>query len=90
GRRGRPAVLIDEEQINLFQSLNYTVTQMAKHFGCSASTVYSKMYSMGKHQRDKYSAMTAAELDSKVEALQKGFPNAGSVVSTYLTLFYNL
>ncbi|KAK3099909.1 hypothetical protein FSP39_011662 [Pinctada imbricata] len=76
------AVLIDEEQINLFQPLNYTVTQMAKHFGCSASTVYSKMYSMGKHQRDKYSAMTDAELDSKVEALQKDFPNAGSVMTS--------
>ena len=63
--------------------LNYTVPEMAKHFGCSAKLIYKKLYGLKLKQRDRYTSVDDEELDEKVEVLQQKYPNSGSVVSMF-------
>ncbi|XP_033729585.1 uncharacterized protein LOC117318741 [Pecten maximus] len=80
GMRGRPKVVIEEDQLKMLHNMNYTAKQMAQHFGCSAKVVYKRLYACGLHQRDKYSNITDDALDSVVAQTQTSFPNAGSVM----------
>ena len=74
---------ISKSQLEFFIAENFTVKQMAKHFGCSAKSVHRKMKAEGLGIRNNISSdFTDDELDLRVQELHISFPNAGSLVGT--------
>ncbi len=59
----------------------FTAKDIAKHYGCSASTVYKHLYSQQLKMKERYSDVSEETLLSEVAKIQSEFPNAGYVVS---------
>ena len=78
---GRPVVSITAEQLHILYAQGYTANKMAKHFGCSISTVYKKCYKEGIKFRSKYSVIDDEDLIQMIEHLNEKYPNSGYVVS---------
>ncbi|CAH0562890.1 unnamed protein product [Brassicogethes aeneus] len=79
--RGRPAVFITKEQIELLIGENFTARQIAQHFNCSEKLIYKKCYSFNIKLRDKYFTGTDAELEEEISRLHVEYPNSGAQVT---------
>ena len=66
GRKGRPKVVIEEEQIRALLKENYTAPQMASHFQCSVRTVHNRLQSLGIQLKHKFTPLSDAELEEAV------------------------
>ena len=62
------------------QSKGFTARQMAAHFHCSASLIYTRLYAENLGQRKTYTEISDVDLASKVADLHKAYPNAGRKV----------
>ena len=80
GRRentmGRPALLIEEEQLSFFVDNGFKVEDMALMLGCSKRTVERRLSTYNLSTRN-YTAITDHELDERVQELCSVFPRCG-------------
>ena len=80
GRRentmGRPALLIEEEQLSFFVDNGFKVEDMALMLGCSKRTVERRLSTYNLSTRN-YTAITDHELDEQVQELCSVFPRCG-------------
>ncbi|KAB0804623.1 hypothetical protein PPYR_01595 [Photinus pyralis] len=84
--KGRPSLSITREQLMIFYNEGYTAKRMAKHFKCSTSIIYKKLYEHGIKLRSKYTDIEDEALRTKIIDLHQTHPNSGSVVSTLIFL----
>ena len=90
GRRGRPSVDVSVETLSMLAMDGYSAHRIAELIGCSQSLVYSRLYNAGVRMRDRYSLDSDKQLTRRVRAINKDFPNSGSVVNyvNVLLLFW--
>lgn len=77
GSRGRPATIIDREQLQLLREKGFTADEMGSQLGCSPSLIYKKLASENLQLRKKYSNIDESELDEAVRDLHARHHNAG-------------
>ena len=63
GCRGRPAIAISREQIDLYLEYGFTAVKIAKLFSVSVKTIFRRIAEFGL-ERKKYSDMSDMELDN--------------------------
>ena len=80
GKVGRPKVVIELAQLQLFVNMKYTIPQMAQRFGCSTSVVKKRLHEAGIGIRNRYFAMSEEQVDEHVKQLHDNHPNAGHKV----------
>ena len=51
---GRPAIVVEREQVQILQNRGFTAKKMAKFFGCSDSSMYFHLNRLGMGQRRQY------------------------------------
>ncbi|XP_031328425.1 uncharacterized protein LOC116159560 isoform X2 [Photinus pyralis] len=78
--KGRPSLSITREQLMIFYNEGYTAKRMAKHFKCSTSIIYKKLYEHGIKLRSKYTDIEDEALRTKIIDLHQTHPNSGSVI----------
>eukprot|EP00794_Sanderia_malayensis_P000833 gene833-125_t len=76
GRRGRPRINIQEEQLLFLRSKHFTWTSVAKLLGVSSKTVRRRAHELGIGE-ENYNAITKEELRSIMVAIQRTTPNIG-------------
>ena len=79
-KMGRPAIVVEREQVQILQNRGFTAKKMAKFFGCSDSLMYSHLKRLGMGQRRQFSTLSNEELDHLVSDIHSRHPNAGSKV----------
>ncbi|CAL1671711.1 unnamed protein product [Lasius platythorax] len=63
----------------------WTVSEMAKHLGCSKKTVYQKLYSLNMPIRARYAQIPDDDLKLEIVKIHEEHPNAGqTMVQAYL------
>lgn len=76
GCRGRPAIIIPKEQLELYLEYNFTPVKIAKLFSVSTKTIRRRIDEF-QLKRSSYSCMSNAELDQVITEIVKEFPNCG-------------
>ena len=74
---GRPSVEVDIDEIEYLRSLRFSWTKIAGILEISRSTLYRRLESKGIHQDLSFSSITDAELDEKIVAIKRLYPNHG-------------
>ena len=62
-------------------SLGYKTTQIANILGVSRPTVYRMMHDANINLADRYTNISASELDQKVSNIKSDHPNIGEVMA---------
>ncbi|XP_051804019.1 uncharacterized protein LOC110972740 isoform X2 [Acanthochromis polyacanthus] len=78
GRRGRPALDITRDQIELLLTQGFTVRAMAGLLGCSSSYLHKKMKSFQISARNRFTPINDVDLEDHVRRLHNQFPRSGS------------
>ena len=78
GKRGRPKLLIDREQLEFLVELQFSWTDIASLFGISRRTLFRKRMELGIPS--KYSVLDDEELLSQVSSIKKEMPQAGEKI----------
>ncbi len=85
GGRGQPSLLVNVEQIEFLFSLHFSVRQIAGLLGVSQTTVKRRMSVHGMCVRDRYSQLSAAQVDSLVRDIVHSHPHSGyRLVQSYV------
>uniref|UniRef100_A0A3Q3LWI2 Integrase catalytic domain-containing protein n=1 Tax=Labrus bergylta TaxID=56723 RepID=A0A3Q3LWI2_9LABR len=77
-RRGRPALDITREQIQLLLTQGFTVRAMARMLGCSSSYLHKKMKSFQISARKRFTSISEIHLEEHIRRLHNQFPRSGS------------
>lgn len=80
GRRGRPALDVTRDQLELLLTKGFTVRAMARMLGCSSSYLHKKMKSFQISARKRFTPISDADLEEHVRRLHNQFPRSGSEV----------
>lgn len=78
--RGRPRVLITEEQVRFLYNESFSAVNIAKHLGCSTSLIYKTLKKMNLHVRARYCNISNEQLAMKISRIHREHPNAGQTV----------
>ncbi len=85
GGRGQPSLIVNVEQIEFLLSLRFSVRQIAGLLGVSQITVRRRMSAHGMCVRDRYSQLSAAQVDSLVRDIVHSHPHSGyRLVQSYV------
>ena len=79
GKRGRPRVLINIEQIDLLRSAGFTWQEVADAVQVSRSTLWRRLSELNI-SFNKYSDVCEDELDDHIRRIQNQYPNCGQVM----------
>uniref|UniRef100_A0A3Q3EWE3 Integrase core domain-containing protein n=1 Tax=Labrus bergylta TaxID=56723 RepID=A0A3Q3EWE3_9LABR len=77
-RRGRPALDITREQIQLLLTQGFTVRAMARMLGCSSSYLHKKMKFFQISARKRFTSISEIHLEEHIRRLHNQFPRSGS------------
>uniref|UniRef100_A0A3Q3EQJ3 Integrase core domain-containing protein n=1 Tax=Labrus bergylta TaxID=56723 RepID=A0A3Q3EQJ3_9LABR len=77
-QRGRPALDITREQIQLLLTQGFTVRAMARMLGCSSSYLHKKMKSFQFSARKRFTSISKIHLEEHIRRLHNQFPRSGS------------
>lgn len=72
-------MIIEAQQLKLLYRRGYTAKAMARHFECSTSVLYKRLYEENLHMRDRYNCDNQ-ELEQHIRELNHQFPNSGAEV----------
>lgn len=75
GKRGRPRISINQEQLEFLRDLQFTWTEIADLYGINRRTLYRKRLEMGIP--DKYTAITDTDLLFQVSSIKDELPQLG-------------
>ncbi|XP_033101239.1 uncharacterized protein LOC117104496 [Anneissia japonica] len=75
--RGRPKLIITEEQLLFFVENGFTVKDMSKLLNVSKRTIERRLKEADISLKKKYSEITDDHLDNKIEYILLSFPNSG-------------
>ena len=75
--RGCPCVLISEYQLTFYLQSGFTVTKIARFFGCSRRTIERRMRSYGLSVRQMFSSISDNELIERVTSITQHNPALG-------------
>ena len=84
--RGRPRLLITQDQLEHLIALNFSCPSIASMLGVSVRTIYRRMHEYSMSIRSTYSDITDNDLDQKVASLKHCYPNAGYRMMSALLL----
>ena len=74
---GRPSVEVDIDYVEYLRSLRFSWTKIASILGISRWTLYRRLESEGISEDWTFSTITDAELDDKIFAIKRLYPNDG-------------
>ena len=75
--RGRPKLLISQEQLEHLIGYNFSCQSIASMLGVSVRTIYRRMQEFSMSIQATYSNISDSDLDEKVTLLKQDYPNAG-------------
>ena len=75
GKRGRPKLLVDSEQLEFLRDMQLSWTEIARLFGISRMTLYSRRVELGL--TENYSFISDSDLVGAVSSIKGNMPHAG-------------
>lgn len=78
GRVGRPSYEISKEQLEFLIDCNFKIQEISTMIGVSKRTIERSLANFGITRREKFSAITDADLDIIVQEIKVTSPNCGS------------
>ncbi|XP_016333241.1 uncharacterized protein LOC107681453 [Sinocyclocheilus anshuiensis] len=90
GTRGRPAIQITHDQIEILMKQDHTVKRMARILGCSSSFLYKRSKLLGLSVRSRMAGVDDEELENVVRRLQCQYPNSGNEMMRALLIVEGL
>lgn len=75
--RGRPRIMISEEQLLFYVENGFKVCDIAALFGCSRRTVERRMQEFGVTRENRYTTITDGDLVQKIGGILAHQPNSG-------------
>ena len=79
GRRGRPRIVVNAEEVELLRSAGYTWEKIAEVMGISRTTLWRRLNELNIPV-NKYSNLSDRDLDEMVEGIQQNNPTVGLVM----------
>ena len=79
GRRGRPSLIINIEQVELFRSVGYGWLEISNLLSVSRTTLWRRFRDLNL-PTSRYSDLSDEELDHIVQSVQQMHPNVGLVM----------
>ena len=79
-QRGRPTSEVDPEEVKFLLSKGFTKTKIASMLQISRRTLYIKISVWGEANFQKYSTISDADLDLKVQSVKVTHPNDGEIM----------
>ena len=79
-QRGRPTSEVDPEEVKFLLSKGFTKTKIASMLQISRRTLYNKISVWGEANFQKYSTISDADLDLKVQSVKVTHPNDGEIM----------
>ena len=79
GRRGRPSLVVNIEQVELFRSVGYSWSEVSNLLSVSRTTLWRRFHDLNI-PTSKYSDISDQELDNIVQSIQESHPNVGLVM----------
>ncbi len=79
GRRGRPLIVLNIEQVELLRSAGFTWQEVAKAIGVSRTTLWRRLSELNINT-SAYTDISDHDLDEVMTTTQHNYPNAGLVI----------
>ena len=79
GRRGRPSLVVNVEQVELFRSVGYTWFEVSNLLSVSRTTLWRRFRDLNI-PTSRYSDISDQELDNIVQSIRESHPNAGLIM----------
>ena len=78
GKRGRPKLYINHEQLEFLRDMQLSWTEIARVFGISRMTLYTRRIELGL--TENYSSISANALAQEVSSIKNDMPEAGEMM----------
>lgn len=88
GRKGRPGLDIEREELLLLYRQGFTVKQMGSKLGCSSKYIHRRLACENLTIRGRYTTISDDDLRSKIADLHNKHPKAGIEVNICINLAY--
>ena len=85
-QRGRPTSEVDPEEVKFLLSKGFTKTKIASMLQISRRTLYNKISVWGEANFQKYSTISDADLDLKVQSVKVTHPMMEKSCFLFITL----
>ena len=79
GRRGRPSLVVNVEQVELFRSVGYTWLEVSNLLSVSRTTLWRRFRDLNI-PTSQYSDISDQDLDHIVQSIRESHPNVGLVM----------
>lgn len=79
GRRGRPTLIVNIEQVELFRTVGYSWSEVSSLLSVSRTTLWRRFHDLNI-PTSRYSDISDQELDRVVQSIQEAHPNVGLVM----------
>ena len=79
GRRGRPSLVVNIEQVELLRSVGYSWSEVSNLLSVSRTTLWRRFHDLNI-PTSRYSDISDQELDNIVQSIQESHPNVGLVM----------
>ena len=87
GNRGRPAYILEQEQVEMLLDLGFSCKGISSMFGVSRYTLYRRMDSWGLTGPNRFTDLSDDDLDELVRSIYSNHPHSGenlAIVIVYI------